>query len=663
MKFALISCVILLFGFTTIAQSEKIPRKISKSPETLAQHLTAGLSGKEEKARAIHDWIINNIAYDYDQLNSDKCLVHKDGTTVLKAKKAVCSGYVELYREMLAAVNIESETIVGYVRPDLFADSAELIADSHAWIAINLDGEWKMADPTWNAGYIGLIPTKPRKPWTPKERKKPYKSEEHKKRVQIKIEKKLASEKEKEKNRKKYTDKVGFVKQPTEKWYMSDPDTFLMHHLPIVDFWQQRSRPILPEEFVKDLDTLSEIMADNQGELDFESHIDEYLALDFLQRMIYLGDHGLEFNKRNVRLKAIQYYNYLAILNNKTVRKQYKNLPNYQLDDLYAYMLQANDTMLVYAKKFNTEHKLLHKRIKTYNNTVAKEAKNRTKLNTRLISKGLRWNEKAIENAGKANERIVEEQNKLLEMEAKIMSRYRGIESKALKDYAIDSNLVQHWIDSLTLTQQKFDGLLKAWNGKREKPTIQSISNNLQYVDYLMEVNHSYTSQNNLAYDEDISMVDSIILSSLIKLDSLYNDSLVVDILAKDVYKCIKKMQTHVSAAKKELRAMQEEGKVRNTDPYNRFFHKHLLLANEKMFEANRNALPFNRWMGGHLKTFQKLWKTVEARGEEIEKANLNKKEELLSEAEHARKRDADLYKSMKTDGASWKKLFQGKLK
>lgn len=97
--------------------------------EVIAACITSGMS-EYQKARALHDWICDNVVYD-------------DALTLYSAKSAlidgvaVCEGYTNAYSMLLDEVGIENYTI-----PNILID--------HVWNLAKLDGVWTYIDCTWD---------------------------------------------------------------------------------------------------------------------------------------------------------------------------------------------------------------------------------------------------------------------------------------------------------------------------------------------------------------------------------------------------------------------------------------------------------------------------------------------------------------------------------
>jgi hypothetical protein len=97
--------------------------------EVLASILDPGMN-HEEQLKAIHDWIVLNVAYDttYQEYSA---------WAALFLGSAVCQGYALLTCKMLQKCNIPVRII-----------NSE--AMNHAWNMVNLCGHWFHLDVTWN---------------------------------------------------------------------------------------------------------------------------------------------------------------------------------------------------------------------------------------------------------------------------------------------------------------------------------------------------------------------------------------------------------------------------------------------------------------------------------------------------------------------------------
>lgn len=111
-----------------------IGQDVTASPQTLiegilAETLREGMSDVE-KARALHDWICENGAYDYS-LNND------DPLSILTGGQGVCDAYTKAYCMLLDAAGLENRRI-----------ECSVGGIGHAINAVRLNGKWYLVDCT-----------------------------------------------------------------------------------------------------------------------------------------------------------------------------------------------------------------------------------------------------------------------------------------------------------------------------------------------------------------------------------------------------------------------------------------------------------------------------------------------------------------------------------
>lgn len=102
------------------------------------------------RVKAIHDWIVKNVDYDYDGLLKQESQGQKLPDSVYKAegalcnKLAVCQGYAEAFELLCAKAGVQAYMIYGDAGND--TDGWQ----SHAWNVVKIDGEWYQIDCTWD---------------------------------------------------------------------------------------------------------------------------------------------------------------------------------------------------------------------------------------------------------------------------------------------------------------------------------------------------------------------------------------------------------------------------------------------------------------------------------------------------------------------------------
>lgn len=112
--------------------------------KTIAKEILSGLNKPEEKLRAIHDWVAENIYYDQDlYFQIFDCPSFGYGST-LDAKKGVCEDYTRIFCQLVREADIPCAPIYG---PACGLNGWE----DHAWNEAYIDGRWIIIDTTWDS--------------------------------------------------------------------------------------------------------------------------------------------------------------------------------------------------------------------------------------------------------------------------------------------------------------------------------------------------------------------------------------------------------------------------------------------------------------------------------------------------------------------------------
>lgn len=125
----------------------------SRNPEKLTLKLTSHLNDDAEKVEAIHCWITHHIKYDVKK-SGKYDFSRVPVVTILKKRKAICTGYTDLFNELCKQAGIISTEVPGYTKGLTTDLNDHFFMDEHIWNAVYINNEWKYIDNTWDAGYV-----------------------------------------------------------------------------------------------------------------------------------------------------------------------------------------------------------------------------------------------------------------------------------------------------------------------------------------------------------------------------------------------------------------------------------------------------------------------------------------------------------------------------
>ncbi len=124
-----------------------------------------------EKIKAIHDWVCNNIYYDYDGFGFTTIEVKNDEEAVeignmsayellMTYRRGKCWYYSSIFSTLVRAQGIPCMTVSGFAAHDNSILAAK--STNHEWNQAFVDNRWIIVDTTWDSGnaysdgkYIG----------------------------------------------------------------------------------------------------------------------------------------------------------------------------------------------------------------------------------------------------------------------------------------------------------------------------------------------------------------------------------------------------------------------------------------------------------------------------------------------------------------------------
>jgi len=119
---------------------------------SLSKNLTEGEIGVINKVRAIHDFVVDNIEYDYEKY--EKILSGEEtekygAITTHNLRMGVCSDYSDLFVTLCRASGIPALVVTGFVYKN--DGQFSQAANAHGWAEVFIpEYGWLPVDPTWN---------------------------------------------------------------------------------------------------------------------------------------------------------------------------------------------------------------------------------------------------------------------------------------------------------------------------------------------------------------------------------------------------------------------------------------------------------------------------------------------------------------------------------
>lgn len=151
MKFCLLFLLIIGCVLVTNGQrgSSFIPSAQTYSTAAIAGYVQDNFTTDRDKLEAIYSWVTANIHYDKDSMYNINWGVdeHTKAASTIRRRKGVCENFATVFTDIASKCGIPAFTITGYTNV-----SGNIKRAGHSWSAVQLDKEWLLCDPTWDAG-------------------------------------------------------------------------------------------------------------------------------------------------------------------------------------------------------------------------------------------------------------------------------------------------------------------------------------------------------------------------------------------------------------------------------------------------------------------------------------------------------------------------------
>ena len=135
--------------FFTKEKVKEYNRKIEKVVNELAGQLQLLACNDYEKELRVHDWICQNVDYDYEGTDKEKIsrvIASHNILGVFAYHKAQCEGIAKAVKVLLNAVDMKCIVVTGMAGKDGNMGP-------HAWNIVDIDGEPYQLDVTWDINW------------------------------------------------------------------------------------------------------------------------------------------------------------------------------------------------------------------------------------------------------------------------------------------------------------------------------------------------------------------------------------------------------------------------------------------------------------------------------------------------------------------------------
>lgn len=243
--------------------------------QSLAGSLTKKYDTDREKALAIAFWIMKNIRYDY-KAYLDGNPIQTDTRKILFHRKAVCSGYSLLFKELCNKAGLDAEVIPGYTREFDFFPGDTLFSAQHMWSMVRVGDSWKLLDLTWGGSVI--VPKKQRSSHIMA----------HFTHTPVKVKFRAATDFD-------------------LKWVFVDPELMIKTHCPIAANMQMLSEVVPIDTFRTNEERIVDYLNYQKITKAQNAYLDRYSFMNETDKYKYMIAENPKYNSRNHRETALYY--------------------------------------------------------------------------------------------------------------------------------------------------------------------------------------------------------------------------------------------------------------------------------------------------------------------------------------------------------------------
>lgn len=135
----------------------RLAQMMSKRGLNVDERLQAVLSlanNEHEKAWMVYQWVTRHFRHDSRLASRIGDPGKHSLDSLYQQGGGSCAVYADVVHRLLARAGLEVKTVYGTVKSNA-ASTRRGLSVNHVWNAVKIDGQWRVIDATWGAGYVG----------------------------------------------------------------------------------------------------------------------------------------------------------------------------------------------------------------------------------------------------------------------------------------------------------------------------------------------------------------------------------------------------------------------------------------------------------------------------------------------------------------------------
>ncbi|MCR2746072.1 transglutaminase domain-containing protein [Limnobacter parvus] len=117
--------------------------------------LVSVASNDHERAWLIYRWVTNHFKHDSHLASKIGDPKNHSLDQLYKLAGGSCAVYANVVQRLMQQAGLEVKTIYGLAKGGAVSARRNGKAVNHVWNAVKVNGEWRVIDATWGAGYVG----------------------------------------------------------------------------------------------------------------------------------------------------------------------------------------------------------------------------------------------------------------------------------------------------------------------------------------------------------------------------------------------------------------------------------------------------------------------------------------------------------------------------